>query len=241
MNTVEFGSGIERMPSQMEQPPMGLPKRRPLMTVDEYLASERAAEERHVYIDGEVFAMAGESPAHGDITANLIAALVSQLKGSPCRARTKDTKVRSGPIPEAGRGTRGMFSYPDAVVICGEPEYHDSFRDIVLNPTAIFEVLSPSTEALDRGDKFLRYQKWNPTLKDYVLVSQNQAVVERYSRQSDGTWEYLAFTGLEATVHVPSIQCRLKLADLYDRVTFVEPTESIVPPPQSTRGTGPVS
>ena len=212
---------------------MGLPKPHALMTVDEYLAFERAAEERHVYVDGEVFAMAGESPAHGDISANLVAALVAQLEGSPCRTRTKDTKVRSGPIPEDGRGKRGIFSYPDAVVLCSEPEYHDAFLDVVINPTAIFEILSPSTEAFDRGKKFLRYQKWNPTLKDYVLISQHAPVVERFSRQPDGRWEYEAFTGIEATVRIPSIRCELKLADLYDRVEFDEPTDfpTASPPP----------
>src|SRR5205807_944775 len=135
---------------------------------DEYLERERAAEERHEYLDGQIYAMAGESPSHGIITVNLVGIFYIQLKGKPCQALTKDTKVRSGPTPLPGHSTRGLFSYPDIVVVCGEPEYHDAFRDVILNPTAIVEVLSPATEAFDRGEKFTRYQVWNPTLKDYV-------------------------------------------------------------------------
>ena len=210
---------------------MGLPKTLPRMTVDEYLAFERAAEDRHIYLDGELFAMAGESLPHAYITTNLVVALGTQLRNTQSRALTKDTKVRSGSIPEAGRGTRGMFSYPDTLVICGEPECHDAFRDIDLNPTAIFEVLSPSTEAIDRGDKFLRYQKWNPTLKEYVLISQHAPIVERFFRQSDGRWEYEALLGIETTVRIPSIRCELKLADLDDRVTFEEPIDEPIDPP----------
>jgi Uma2 family endonuclease len=126
-----------------------------------------------------------------------------------------------------------MFSYPDVVVVCGELEYHDAFLDVILNPTASIEILSPSTEAFDRGEKFLRYQRWNPTLKDCVLISQHAPVVEKFSRQSDGRWEYEAFLGIETTVRISSIRCELKLADLYDRVTFDELADSATasPPP----------
>jgi Uma2 family endonuclease len=199
---------------------MGLPRSKPKMTIDEYLTFERAAEERHQYIDGEIFAMAGESPVHGDVSLNLAGVFYNQLKGKPCRARTKDTKVRSGPTPMPPRSTMGMFSYPDIVVICGEPEYHDAFKDVVLNPTAIAEVLSPSTEAFDKGEKFERYKKWNSTLKDHILVSQNEPRVEHHSRQADGSWTTQVHTSLQASVFIASIDCTLKLADLYDRVLF---------------------
>jgi Uma2 family endonuclease len=202
---------------------MGLPKPRLRYTVDEYLAIERASEERHEYLDGEIYAMAGESGQHGDISANLVGTLVNQLKGTPCRARTKDTKVRSGPIPQPGGSTRGMFSYPDVVVVCGEPEYHDAYTDVILNPTAIVDVLSTSTEAFDRGEKFTRYQLWNPTLTDCLLVSQDRPQIEHFHRQADGSWSYQLYTGLDAIVPIPSIQSTLKLADVYDRIVF--PTE----------------
>ena len=103
---------------------MGLPDLKPgLMTEAEYLAVENATEERHLYVDGEILAMATESPEHGDITTNLTGIAYAQLKGKPCRARVKETRVRSGPITSSRRNARGMYSYPDIVVICDEPEY----------------------------------------------------------------------------------------------------------------------
>src|SRR5258708_35761417 len=110
---------------------MGLPKPKPMYTVEDYLTIERASEERHEYLDGQIYAMAGESGEHGDISVNLIASLATQLKGTPCRARTKDTKVRSGPAPRSRQSSAGLYSYPDIVVICGEPEYHDAHTDVI--------------------------------------------------------------------------------------------------------------
>lgn len=153
-----------------ESPDMGLPKSEPYYTIDEYLAFERSALERHTYLDGEIIEMSGESDEHADISTNLVGLLFGQLRGKPGRARTKDTKVRSGPIPMLGASRRGMFSYPDIVVICGEPEHHDANRDLILNPTVIIEVLSPSTEDFGRGEKLRRYQTYNPTLRDYLIV-----------------------------------------------------------------------
>lgn len=199
---------------------MGAPKLKPRYTVDEYLSMERAALERHIYLDGEIFAMAGESDAHGDITTNLVLTIGTQLKGKPCRARFKETKVRSGLAPLPGHSTKGMFSYPDVVVICDEPEHHDAHRDIILNPKVIIEVLSESTEAFDRGEKFTRYQSCNPTLTDYVLVSQDHPQIEHFQKQPEGSWSYQRSTGLEASVVITSIGCTLKLADVYDRVKF---------------------
>jgi Uma2 family endonuclease len=206
--------------SDLEEIDMALPKPKSLYMVDDYLRIDRASEERYLYLDGEIFAMAGESGAHGDISGNAYALLHLQLRGKPCRARTKDTKVRSGPSPVGRDNASGLYSYPDIVVVCREPEYHDTYTDVVLNPTAIVEVLSPSTEAFDRGEKFTRYQTWNPTLTDYVLVSQDQPQVEHYHREINGTWTYQRYTGLDAGVTIPSIECVLKLADVYDRIKF---------------------
>lgn len=195
---------------------------------------ERAAEERHEYLDGEVYAMAGESLEHSDICTNLVGELHSQLKGTPCRVCSKDTKVRSGPAPQQRRQRRGLFSYPDLVVLCGEPQYHDTYRDVVLNPAVIIEVLSPSTEAFDRGEKFLRYQTWNPTLTDYLLVSQSQPLVEHFSRQLDGSWSYHVYQGVEQSLRIPSIACTLTLVEVYDRLVFpVEPLEDLADFPYS--------
>lgn len=201
---------------------MGLTKAKPLFTVDEYLVLERRTEERHEYVDGQIYAMASESGEHGDITVNLVASVGNQLKGTPCRARTIATKVRSGPDPRGRQAASGMYSYPDVVVVCGEPEYHDAYTDVILNPTAMIEVLSPSTEAFDRGEKFSRYQIWNPTLSDYVLVSQDRPQIEHYHREKDGHWSYQLYTGLDAEVAIPSIHCTLRLADVYDRIRFAE-------------------
>lgn len=110
--------------------------------------------------------------------------IANQLRGTDCRARLKDTKVKSGALQN--RFGKGMISYPDLVVICGEPEYHDKHKDIVLNPTVIIEVLSDATEEFDRGVKFMRYRNFNDTLTDYILVSQAEPHVEHYIRQQNG-------------------------------------------------------
>src|SRR5438105_4366919 len=201
----------QRKAPAIEVSQMGLPKLKPHYTVDQYLAIERSSEERHEYVDGEIYAMAGESGEHGDISVNVVGTLFTQLRGKRCRARTKDTKVRSGPVLTAGQSSACLFSYPDVVIICDEPEYLDGHRDVILNPTAIAEVLSPSTEAFDRGEKFTRYQTWNPTLKDYLLVSQDRPQIEHYSRQADGGWSYHRYTGLERVVVVASIGCTVRL------------------------------
>ncbi len=199
---------------------MGAPKLQPRYTVDEYLTLERAAEERHIYLDGEIIAMAGESLSHGRISVNVVVSLGMQMKGKPCEVLTKDTKVRSGPIPMPGRSRKGLFSYPDILVVCGEIEHHDSHRDVILNPKVIIEGLSESTEAFDRGEKFERLQKHNPTLTDYILISQDKPQVEQFRRKPNGEWSYRLHSGLNASVAIVSIKCKLKLADVYDRVVF---------------------
>lgn len=193
-------------------------KRKPYYTAEQYLAWEREADEQSFYLDGEIYAMAGESGLHADISMNLAGTLQNQLKGTDCRARTKDTKVRSGALAE--HFGRGLISYPDMVVICGEPIYHDHHRDVVLNPKVILEVLSASTEEFDRGAKFMRYRNFNDTLTDYVLISQSEAYVEHYIRIESGEWLLREFAGLQAQVHIESINCSIFLSDLYDRVNF---------------------
>ncbi len=195
----------------------------PLYSAEEYLEFERQAQERHEYLDGFIYAMAGESPLHADISANLVGLIHEQLRDSPCRVRTKDTKVRSGPTQR--RTMKGLFSYPDVVVICGEPQYHDEHRDVVINPTVIIEVLSESTEARDRGVKFHRYQSWSPTLTDYVLVSQVALLIEHFERQADGSWTLRIYQGIDESFKIESINCTLKLADVYARIVFPEESD----------------
>ena len=193
------------------------------VSINDYLRRERAADVRHEYLDGEIFAMAGESGPHADISANLVGLLHSQLKGHLCRVRTKDTKVRSGPDRPHGSHTKGLFSYPDVVVICGDPGYHDDHQDVVLNPTVIVEVLSPFTEAFDRGVKFIRLRSWNPSLQYYVLVAQDAPLIEVYQRTDEEHWSLQTFEGLSVTAPLAAIDCQLPLAEVFDRVQFPTP------------------
>lgn len=191
-------------------------------SVEEYLEIDRSTDERYEFIDGQLYLMAGESGNHGDISTNITAELRQQLKGKNCRVRAKDTKIKSGGNGASKdlRKNKGMFSYPDILVICGEPQYHDKHKDIVLNPSVIVEVLSDSTAEYDRTRKFTRYRMFNPTLTDYILVSQDNPFVEHYIRQADDNWNVFFYYGLKEIVKIPSIECRLKLAEIYDRIEF---------------------
>src|ERR687887_67225 len=191
-----------------------------LFTIDQYLALERTEEERHEYLDGCVYAMAGESPDHGRICMNLYGSLWPQLRGTPCEALAKDPKVRCGPTPRPGQSMQGLFAYPGLVIVCGALQFHDQARDVLLNPTVIVEVLSPSTEAFDWGEKFRRYRTWLPTLTDYVLVAQDRPLIDHYRRQEDDTWVLRALEGLQARMHLVTIGCTVPLTDVYERVVF---------------------
>jgi len=204
---------------------MALAKTKPVFTIEDYLKIDRTEDERYEFLDGEIYPMAGESGAHADISMNLAQIIGSQLVGTDCRGRIKDTKVRSGMFPVRRPLGKGMISYPDIVVICGEPEYHDDFQDVVLNPQVIIEVLSESTEMFDRGEKFHRYQLWNPTLTDYIMVSQDKPLVEYFARQTDGSWKYVFYKGLESEFFIESIDSRLKLEDVFYRVEFEKPMD----------------
>ena len=115
-----------------------------------------------------------------------------------------------------------MFSYPDLVIICGEPKFQDNFKDIVLNPQVIIEVLSESTELFDRTNKYFRYRMFNDTLTDYILVSQDKPLIEHFVRQADNTWNATYYFGLDETLKIKSIKCEIKLAEIYDRVKFTK-------------------
>jgi Uma2 family endonuclease len=187
-------------------------------TVEEYLAFERASDERHEYLDGVIYAMAGESLDHGRICMNLAATLVPQLRGSDCEAFSKDTKVCCGPYRAHTR--EGLYAYPDLVVVCGSMQFHSQAQDVLVNPTVIVEVLSPSTEAFDRGEKFRRYRAWLPTLTDYVLVAQDRPVIDYYHREDDTLWMLRTLEGMEARLHLEGIGCTVPLADVYERIVF---------------------
>lgn len=177
---------------------------------EEYLTLERKAEYKSEYVDGEMFAMAGGSERHNLIVANIIAGLHSQLFGSSCRVYPSDLKVRA-PKPR-------YFYYPDVSVVCGETKFHDEHKDVVLNPIVIFEVQSEGTAAFDRGKKFQDYQQLE-TLAEYILVSQDEALVEHYVKQKNGSWIYTKSSGLETGLVLPTIKCELKLSFIYNNAT----------------------
>jgi Uma2 family endonuclease len=188
-----------------------------LLTPEEYLAFERESEIRHEYLDGKVFAMAGESLSHSRICVNLAGELRAKLKGKPCEPLSPNMKVRTS--------TASLFSYPDVTVVCGEPIFHDLKKDVLINPLVIIEVLSPSTANYDRTRKFQRYRMGNETLTDYVLVTQEFAFVEHYVKQNDGNWVYASYGDVNLEVSIDSIGCILSLREIYDRVELNEPPE----------------
>ncbi len=189
-------------------------------SVAEYLMLERGAKERHEYLDGQAYPMADESPEHSTICINLLAIVGSQLRGTPCQVFASDTKVRCGPAPRPGYPMKSLFAYPDLFVTCGEPQFHGSYRDVLLNPTLIIEVLSASTEAFDRGKKFRRYRTWLPTLTDYLLVAQDEPLIDYYHQVEANRWELVSLDGLETELSLESLDCILPLAEVYDGIVF---------------------
>lgn len=181
------------------------------LTPEEYLRIERAAEWKSEYIDGEMFAMSGASHRHTIITANLVRSLGNQLLNEPCTVSSSDLRVATD--------LRRHYTYPDVVVVCDPPQYVDGQLDTVTNPTLIAEVLSDSTEKYDRGEKFERYRAV-PTLSEYLLVAQDRVHVELFSRQADGRWFLRDWNDPDAEIEIESIHCRLKVAEVYAKVTF---------------------
>jgi Uma2 family endonuclease len=192
------------------------PQRRPYLTEEEYLAIERRAEYKSEYYQGEMFAMAGASEKHNLITLNIAAELHGIMKNRPCRVYSSDMRVKIQ--------ATGLYTYPDVVVVCGELVSDDAHRDTLLNPTLIVEVLSKSTEAYDRGEKFKAY-RLVPELREYVLVAQDRPHVEVFTRSDTGMeWVLRDATGVDAQLNLHSIDCTLSLADIYSKVEFDEPT-----------------
>ena len=202
---------------------MASPIPKKFYTEEEYLEFERAAEEKHEWLDGQIYqvwGMAGASPEHSAITFNVSGLLFPQLRGKNCRAFSNDMKVRSSEM-KVKFNSAGLYSYPDLTVVCGEPQYHDNFSDVLINPQVIIEVLSPATEGFDRGKKFHRFQ-FNSSLTDYILIAQDEPRIEHYVRQADNRWLLTVTTGLESEANIASIECTLRLSDVYDHVTFAQ-------------------
>jgi Uma2 family endonuclease len=179
------------------------------ITPEEYLAAEREAEYKSEYFEGEVFAMTGASRKHNLVSGNIFASLHTQLKKRPCEAYQSDMRVKVSPT--------GLYTYPDVVVICGEPAFDDEQKDSLLNPTVLVEVLSKSTASYDRGEKFEHYRRLE-SLAEYLAVAQNKYHVEHYIRQPDNQWLLSETEEVKDTVSLPSVKCQLALADIYDKV-----------------------
>jgi Uma2 family endonuclease len=190
-----------------------VPKQR--LTPQEYLAIERGAPTKHEYFRGEMFAMGGASTEHNQITFNLATELGSQLKNRSCVAYVNDMRVH---VPATG-----LYTYPDVVVTCDKPRFEDQELDTLLNPQVIVEVVSDSTEAYDRGRKFKLYMQID-SLRDYILVAQLYASIDHYARDDAGNWKLRNISGMDAEFEIPTIRCKLRLAEIYAKVDF--PPES---------------
>ena len=184
------------------------------LTPEQYLEIERKAEFKSEYFQGEMFAMSGAREPHILIVANAVASLHQQFRQRPCKAYSNDMRVRVTPT--------GLYAYPDVVIVRGEPRFLDNTFDTLLNPNVIVEVLSESTENYDRSRKFELYRSLE-SLAEYVLISSLRVSVERYTRQPDSSWNYIAKASLEDSLDLPSVGCHLALADLYEKVDFSPP------------------
>lgn len=184
---------------------------KPRLNPEEYLATERKAETKSEYFAGEVFLTAGASERHNLIVANLVGEFRAQFKKRPCKVYPSDMRVKIQ--------TTGLYTYPDVAVVFAEPEFEDERKDTLLNPILIVEVLSDSTEAYDRGKKFEHYRTLK-SLSDYLLVAQDNPRVEYYVRQPDRKWLFSAYDDLQGTIDLASVDCTLRLAEVYDNVEF---------------------
>ena len=202
---------------------MSMPAEKPRRyTLDEYFKIARDSEVKLEYVDRQIVAMAGGTYNHSLIAANMVGELRNRLKGKPCQVL--ESNLRIG-IRRAGR-----YTYPDIPVVCGQPEFDPKDDQTVTNPRLLIEVLSPTTELSDRGEKFTRYRMVD-SLQEYVLVSQREPLVECFFRQSDGGWLFMPYSGLNAIAKLRSLEIEIALSEIYAGVTFPPPDEEQTPPP----------
>ncbi len=185
-------------------------------TPEQYLELERKAEHKSEYWNGEIVAMAGASRRHNRITLNIGSGLTTRLRDTPCEPYVNDLRVRV---------SQTKYLYPDVAVACGDPVFEDAELDTLLTPQVIVEVLSPSTVDKDRGIKFAFYRQLE-TLTDYVMVSQDEPLVEHYARQDNNQWLLTVLQGADAVLSLSSIGCDLPLPEIYARVIFPRTAEA---------------
>ena len=181
-------------------------------TLEEYLALERESDARLEFWNGEIFEMSGGTLAHERVMGNVYDLFRAELRGSTCSVFGSNMQIK---VPSAP-----PYRYADGSVVWGKVEGERfNGNDLLLNPVLIYEILSPSTEAYDRGDKFTHY-KSIPSLREYLLIAQHRPHVTQYVRQDDGSWSYSEINGLEGSVHVPPLGITLKLSEIYQNVDF---------------------
>lgn len=184
---------------------------KPYISVEEYLLLEESAAEKYEYFEGKVVAMAGATKEHNQIVSNLIREVGAFLKGKDCDIFPSDFRVTTP-------STENYF-YPDATIVCGDTQMQPDVFDTLLNPVVIFEVMSETTKANDRGYKFFSYQLI-PSLKEYVLIDSMQYAVDVIRKQADGSWTFEKFSSQNGSIRLQSINLTLSFNDLYYRVSL---------------------
>lgn len=192
------------------------------LTEAEYLAQENASEFRSEFYDGEVFAMTGGTPKHNRIKENLAGEIYAKLKGGKCQSFSSDQRVK---VRESN-----FIAYPDIVIVCGEPKFDDTDANSMVNPQSIIEVLSPSTQGRDRVFKLREYRRI-PTLKEYLLISQTEALIEHFVQIAPDDWRHKFFQGRDGEFTFASLPITIARSDIFagvdipDRLTNPEAVE----------------
>lgn len=186
-------------------------QQKPRFTAADYLTVERGSSEKHEFAFGEIYAMGGASAKHVEIVGNIVSELRAQLRQRPCRVYSTDLRLCVD--------VEYRYTYPDVVVVCGQPQFLDDKLDTLLNPDLIVEVLSESTRNYDRGDKFQQYRAI-ASFREYLLVDQAKAHIERYTKQNDGTWSLWETDSLSEVVRLESIGVTLPVSEIYFKIDF---------------------
>jgi len=181
------------------------------LTAEEYLYAERNADGKNELMNGKIFTMAGASLQHNKIVSNLIGNINPFLKGKSCEVFPSNMRVN---IPSTN-----SFTYPDLTIVCGKPELMDDHFDNLLNPIVIIEVLSPSTESYDRGNKFFTYQRI-PSLKEYILVDSTACSIQTIVKKDDDLWQFTTISDLASSITIQSIGQTILMPDIYDGVNL---------------------
>ena len=188
---------------------------KPRYTLEEYFELERTSEEKYEYFNGEVFCMSGAQPEHSLLESNFSTLLNNALQERGCRVYSSNLRVRTLALPP--------YRYPDLTVVCERPQFEEiGGLRVLTNPLLIIEILSPSTEGYDRGDKFT-YYKSIASFKEYLLVAQHRPHVTHYVKQDDGTWSYEELNDLSDTVYLKTVECSLQLSQIYRNIEFAPP------------------